>query len=155
MTAVISEKVKTLAKDLTKDYPASPRETLGGFVLAKRTLDKCRAFLNGTVGEYHFDCPLDNMFLGFAGIKAEDFKNAVATGASDEEMDTWVKTHAKKQDRAEIIQWNNNLRFQTLKDMSSDMQLFFEDYIAENIPKGRIIYTFFDIYDIEEKRILK
>ena len=38
------EKVKLLARDLrdSKQYPRSPRETLGGFVLAARAVDKCR-----------------------------------------------------------------------------------------------------------------
>ena len=40
-----SQKLKLLALDLTKPkiFPRSPRETLGGYVLAGRTLDKCRA----------------------------------------------------------------------------------------------------------------
>jgi hypothetical protein len=40
----------------------------------------------GNIGEYHFDCPLDNMLFGFKGIKGDDFKAAVEKGASDEEM---------------------------------------------------------------------
>jgi hypothetical protein len=46
-----TDAARTLAKDLTKDYPRSPRETLSGYVIAARTLDKCRAALAGTVGE--------------------------------------------------------------------------------------------------------
>ena len=59
-------------------YPRSPRETLSGYVIAARTLDKCRATLAGTAGEYHFDCPLDNFFFAFAEISAESLKNFVA-----------------------------------------------------------------------------
>ena len=38
------EKVKLLARDLRddKEFPRSPRETLGGYVLAARAVDKCR-----------------------------------------------------------------------------------------------------------------
>jgi hypothetical protein len=41
------EKVKLLACDLRhgKEFPRSPRATLGGYVLAARALDKCRAVL--------------------------------------------------------------------------------------------------------------
>jgi len=46
---------KLPAKDLTKEYPRSPRETLAGYLIAARTLDKCRAVLAGTAGEYHFN----------------------------------------------------------------------------------------------------
>lgn len=72
------------AKDLTKEYPRSPRELLAGYVLAARVLDKCRAAISGTLGEYHFDCPLDRYFFQFAGIDAESFRPFVATGAYDD-----------------------------------------------------------------------
>lgn len=152
-TITISEKLKSLAKDLSKDFPRSPRETLGGYVIAMRTLDKCRAVLNDTQGEYHFNCPLDQMFLGFAGIDADEFKAFVATGASDEEVGEWVKSHAKQTERIDVVKWNNNLRYQTIKELPDQLQLFMEDYIPENIPKGRVIYHWFDVYDIEEKRL--
>jgi hypothetical protein len=51
MATLNSEKLASLAKDLTKDYPRSPRELLGGYVLGMQTLDKCRAFLNDSIGE--------------------------------------------------------------------------------------------------------
>lgn len=47
-----TEKLKLLAKDLTKEFPRSPREMLGGYVLAARAADKCRAVLAGTAGDY-------------------------------------------------------------------------------------------------------
>ena len=43
------EKVKLLACDLRngKAFPRSPREMLGGYVLAARAVDKCRAVFVG------------------------------------------------------------------------------------------------------------
>src|ERR1700758_5088556 len=101
--SINTEAVVAFAKDLTKDYPRSPRETLSGYVIAARTLDKCRATLAGTAGEYHFDCPLDNFFFAFAELSAENFKNFVATGASDKEVANWIERTAKKRPRIEII----------------------------------------------------
>lgn len=46
-------------RDLTKQAPHSPRDRIGGFAIASRTVDKCRASQAGTLGEYHYDCPLD------------------------------------------------------------------------------------------------
>lgn len=152
-TATVSDRVKALAKDLNRDYPRSPRETVGGYVIAGRTLDKCRAHLAGTLGEYHFDCPLDNIFFGFAGIKAEDFKNFVATGASDEEVGEWVQQNATPRERIEIVKWNNEWRYSTIKELPDQLQLFMEDYIPEVVPAGKVVYHFFDVYDIEEKRL--
>src|SRR5271168_3557113 len=95
------------AKDLTREYPRSPRDTLAGYVLAARMLDKCRAAIAGTLGEYHFDCPLDRLFLEFTGINAESFKSFVATGANDDEVAAWIPEHAVPCPRVEIIKWNN------------------------------------------------
>src|SRR5437867_3376351 len=64
------EKVKLLARDLRdgKEFPRSPRKTLAGYVLAARAVDKCRAVLIGWEGEYHSNCPLDQVWLKFAEI---------------------------------------------------------------------------------------
>ncbi len=43
LTAVNSEKLEALAKDLRKQPPPSPHEKLGGYVIAARSLVKCRA----------------------------------------------------------------------------------------------------------------
>ena len=48
------EKLQSLARDLRKTPPRSPREPLGGFVIAARMLDKARADLLGINGEYNF-----------------------------------------------------------------------------------------------------
>jgi len=55
------EKVKLLARDLRNsgEFPRSPRETLGSYVLAALAVDKCRAVLVGRQGEYHSSCRLD------------------------------------------------------------------------------------------------
>ena len=148
-----NEKLKLLAPDLTKNYPRSPRETLAGYVIAARMLDKCRAVVAGTAGEYHFNCPLDNQFLGFAGIDAEQFKAFVATGATDVEVAGWIEQHSKVKDRAEIIVWNNKLRCTRLCDMPINLQEFLEGYIPQFVPKNRPVYVWFDVYDLEEGRI--
>ncbi len=152
-TKSVDPKVKKLAKDLRKDFPRSPRTKLAGYVLAARCLDKCRAEVCGSQGEYHYACPLDHQFLDFAGIDPEDFKNAVAEGRSDEEMENWICEHAKTGSREDVIRWNNKLRDLRLSEMDMDLQIFLEGYIDECIPKGRVVYHWFDVYDIEEKRL--
>jgi Domain of unknown function (DUF5069) len=54
---------------------------LGAYLMAARTLDKCRADLADRAGSYHYSCPLDRVFFNFTGINAEEFKDFVATGA--------------------------------------------------------------------------
>jgi hypothetical protein len=145
--------LKLPAKDLTKEYPRSPRDTLAGYVIAARMLDKCRAVLAGTAGEYHFDCPLDNQFLDFTGIGAEQFKTFVATGASDAEVAAWLEQHSKIKDSAQVVAWNNKLRATRPCDMPIELQQFLEGYIPKVVPKSRPVYVWFDVYDLEEGRI--
>ncbi len=148
-----NNKLRLLAKDLTREYPRSPRETLAGYVIAARMLDKCRAVLNGSAGEYHFNCPLDQQFLSFAGIDAERFKAFVATGATDAEIADWITKHAQSRPRTEVIQWNNELRCKRVCDMPTQLQEFLEDYIPKFVPRNRPVYVWFDVYDLEEERI--
>jgi len=138
--------------DLTKEAPRSPRSTLGGYIVAGRALDKCRATLAGTVGEYHFNCPLDQMFLNFVGISAESFQDFVATGADDEAVANWIQENSSKT-QEEIVTWNNDLRYKRISEMPVDVQVYLESYIAEFIPQNRVVYYWFDVYDIEENRI--
>lgn len=147
------EKLKLLALDLTKQFPRSPRETLAGYVIAARAVDKCRAVLNGSGGEYHSGCPVDAMFLDFAGIAYDRFRECVATGATDAEIEAWIQKNAKPRPRIEIIRWNNDLRGKRLSELPDSIQEYMEDYIPQFIPRNRPVYVFFDVYDIEEERI--
>ncbi|MGI8957641.1 MAG: DUF5069 domain-containing protein [Chthoniobacterales bacterium] len=92
-------------KDLTKEAPRSPKTRVGGYVILGRTLDKCRALLAGDIGEYHFDCPLDNMLFGWKGIKGDDFKAEVEKGKSDEEMVKWVDANGTPKSDEEKAAW--------------------------------------------------
>jgi Domain of unknown function (DUF5069) len=154
--STIHENVKKLAPDLTTGFPSSPHAMVAGYVLSKRALDKCRADLVGKIGEYHYDCPLDNIFLGFAELKGSDLKDFVATGADDAAVAQWIEKNAKKRERIEIIKWNNGLRYKRISELEDGMQEFFENYIPKNVP-GEVIHHvryFFDIFDTEEKRFV-
>ena len=51
------------AKDLTKEAPRSLCQRVKGYAVLARMADKGRATINGTMGEYHFNCPLEPEFL--------------------------------------------------------------------------------------------
>ena len=147
--------VKLLARDLRdgKEFPRSPRETFAGYVLAARAVDKCRAVLAGCQGEYHSNCPLDQRWLKFAEIEYDAFRSFVATGATDEEIAAWIGKHARKRPRTEIILWNNRERDLRLSDLPPETQEYMEDYIASFLPRNRVVYHWFDVYDLEEERL--
>lgn len=147
------QQLRLLAPDLTQTFPRSPRETLAGYVIAARMLDKCRAVIAETNGDYHFDCPLDNRFLSFAEIEAGTFRDFVATGAVDAEVAQWVTENAKDRPKIEIIKWNNQLREMKISELPEAAQEFLEGYIPQFVPKNRPVYRWFDVYDLEEQRI--
>lgn len=100
---------KVEGKDLTKEAPRSPKTVLGGYVILGRTLDKCRALIAGDIGEYHFDCPLDNMLFGWKRIPGGDFKGEVEKGATDEEMAKWVDAHGRPKTDEEKRAWREEM----------------------------------------------
>jgi hypothetical protein len=149
------DKVRLLARDLRdgKEFPRSPRETLAGYVLAARAVDKCRAVLVGWQGEYHSNCPLDQQWLKFAEIEYNAYRAFVTTGATDDEVTAWIGDHAKKRSRADIVIWNNKERDLRLSDLSPELQEKMEDYIKKYVPRNRVVYHWFDVYDLEEQRL--
>ena len=90
------EAVMRLAKDLAHQQPRAPEVKLGGFPFAARCLDKCRATLVGREADFVYGCPMDQKFLNAAGIGAEEFKDFVATGASDEDVGHWIEEHSER-----------------------------------------------------------
>lgn len=98
------------AKDLTKEPPRSAYDRIGGFAIIARTIDKCRAKIAGTIGEFHFDCPVDNMLFGFKGIKTDDFKAQVEAGKTDEEIAAWVKENGTPKTDEEIKAWSDSFK---------------------------------------------
>jgi hypothetical protein len=100
-------KTSIIARDLAKQAPHSPRERIAGFAIASRAVDKCRASLAGTPGEYHYDCPLDHLLFSFKGITSEQFKAAVQTSKNYEDIGTWLQANGTAKTPAEIKAWSD------------------------------------------------
>jgi hypothetical protein len=115
------------APDLAKRPPRSPRQRLGGYALLPRMLDKGRAEIAGTSGEYHYNCPLDQRILSFLGIEADALREQLATGKGDGEILQWINENAQyKRSPWEIEQWSD---FQQRRGPDSDeetLQIFAE-----------------------------
>lgn len=97
------------ARDLTKEAPRSPRIRIGGYAILARMTDKGRAFLNGTAGDYHFDCPVDNMLFGFKGVTGAEVKPVLESGARDEQIAAWLDTHGTPKTAAEVKAWSDSV----------------------------------------------
>ncbi len=97
------------AKDLSKVAPTSPRVRTGGYAILARMADKGRADLAGTVGSYHFNCPLDNYLFGFKGVQGEDVQKLLDAGSSDTEIAAWLDTNGTPKTEAEKTAWSDSV----------------------------------------------
>ena len=109
-------KKKVTGKDLRREAPRSPRIRVGGYAILGRTIDKCRALVAGEIGEYHFDCPLDNMLFGFKGVIGDDFKAQIEQGVSNQEIVEWLNQSGEEKTPAEIKRWSEKVEASSLYD---------------------------------------
>jgi hypothetical protein len=116
-----------LVRDLTKQAPHSPRERIAGFAIASRAVDKCRASLAGTLGEYHYDCPLDNQLFSFKGITGEQFKAAVQASTTNEEVGVWLLANGTTKTEEEIKAWSDQMEAASLMKDPASRSFFMED----------------------------
>ena len=137
------------APDLTQRPPRSPRQRLGGYAILSRALDKGRATIAGKQGEYHFNCPLDQRFLEFAGIDAEELKAELATGKGDGEILNWISANSKTKPKPwEIASWSGYQDARGPDDVET--REFFDSLLAKLSKTREDILTWFDLLDLDD-----
>ena len=141
--------MQILISDLTSHSPRSPRTRLGGYVILPRILDKGRALIADTNGEYNYACPLDQNFFEFSQISPDDLKAQLATGQSDTEILNWVREQvAGRISESDIARWSAHTELQT--PMSIDKRGFFHQIHEEVAPERDDIATWFDLLDLDD-----
>ena len=138
------------APDLTQRPPRSPRSRLGGYALLPRMLDKGRATADGKNGEYHFNCPLDQHILNFAGIDAKKLLAELKKGKGDGEILDWITANANiKRTAWEIQQWSD---YHDRRGPDSDAETlqFFAGYVAKLTTTREDVRTWADVLDLDD-----
>jgi hypothetical protein len=136
--------------DLRKEFPRSPRETLAGYAHLPRMLDKCRATLAGTIGEYVYPCPMDQRLLDFAGVTAEQFTEAVRSRPTDGDVTTWFQRTAKQHSPVDVTAWNQTLL--TRGPDTEEKRAYFRSERDRVDPTRTDITSWADLLDLEERR---
>jgi hypothetical protein len=137
------------APDLTQRPPRSPRQRLGGYAILPRMLDKGRATIAGKQGEYHFNCPLDQRFVEFAGIDPEALKAELAAGKGDGEILNWINANSGTKPRPwEIANWSAYQDARGPADAES--REFFDESLAKLNKTREDILTWFDLLDLDD-----
>lgn len=137
------------APDLTRHPPRSPRTRLGGFVHLPRLIDKARAVVAGTNGDYHFNCPIDQRFWAFTGVNPEAFLAEVKAGKSDSELLAYALANCSpKRHPSEIAAWSH--WFEQLTPTPPDTRAFFNDVHRKNAAHRDDIATWFDWLELDD-----
>ncbi len=136
--------------DLRQSFPRSMRFQLEGYVHLARMIDKCRATLVGTEGEYIYPCPMDDRLMEFAGITDEQFTAAVKANPSDEAVAKWFIQTAKAHPPAELDAWNQMML--TRGPSTPEKQAYFNTLRDAIDPSRTDLTAWADLQDLEEGR---
>ena len=136
--------------DLRTTFPRSMKTRLGGYVHLARMIDKCRAVLAGTEGEYIYPCPMDERLLDYAGITADQFTAAVQANVTDDGVAEWVRRTATPHDQVELEAWNSTLLERGPSSPESAEK--FKTYRDAVDPTRTDITAWSDLQDLEEGR---
>ncbi|HEX4969097.1 MAG TPA: DUF5069 domain-containing protein [Nitrospiraceae bacterium] len=136
--------------DLTKSFPRSMRYEMEGYVHLARMIDKCRAVLAKTEGEYIYPCPMDDRLMEFGGITADQFTAAVKANPSDDAVAKWFAQTTKAHLPAELEAWN---RMMLSRGPSSPQSMVkFKKYRDAIDPSRTDLTAWSDLQDLEEGR---
>lgn len=135
--------------DLTKHYPRSVHEKLLGVVQLARTVDKAKAVAHGNIGEYHYNCPMDQAVFGFLGIDKDQLLDIVRSSKDDAEIEARLAPIVRKKSMAEIEQWNHDWLAHKPEGASLEAFVALRSQIA---PDRTDVETWADLLDLDEKR---
>lgn len=136
-------------KDLTKEAPRSPRLRVGGYAILARTIDKGRALLAGSPGEYHYDCPLDNYLFAFKGVTGDAFREQIASGATDGQLVAWLDTAGTPKTAEEITAWSDTVEAATVHGDPERGEWFDGEVTKLGLDPARA--TLFDFLEADDK----
>lgn len=138
--------------DLRKDCPRSMRFKLAGYAHLARMIDKCRAVLAGTEGEYIYPCPMDERLMEFVGITNDQFTPAVKANSTDEGVVKWLGQTAKPHQSTELEEWNQKLLARGPSSPESAAK--FKKYLAAIDSSRTDLTAWSDLQDLEEGRVV-
>lgn len=112
--------------DLTKAPPRSPREELDGLANLPRSIDKMRAHLpGGNPGVYNI-AGFSSIMLETIGVSEDQFREAVASAQTDDDVAAWLRANAKTGKYAEFNDRILNRRVADVK--ARDPEAFAKKY---------------------------
>ena len=135
--------------DLTKTYPRSVHEKLFGLVQLPRTIDKGKAKAHGNLGEYNYDCPMDQALFDFLEMNGDELLAVIKNAKSDAEIEAYCKQFVDKKPPSEIERWNHEWVTHKPEGQSLEYFLNLRNQVA---PDRTDVTNWADLLDLDEKR---
>jgi hypothetical protein len=135
--------------DLTKEFPRSVHDQLYGVVQLPRTIDKGKAAAHGNLGEYHYNCVMDQGVFAFLGIDHEALLKVIKNAKSDAEIEAYVKPFADKKSAQEKATWNADW---LANKSEGDLPEYFLELRNAVAPRRNDVRNWPDLLDLDEKR---
>lgn len=104
--------------DLTKGAPRSPYDRLGDITFLPRAIDKMRAHIAGTLGEYRAVDGFSTQLFDLFGVTADEFEEIVKNNETDEQV-LKVLLDRRPLSQADIKDWNQRAETRTPQDEAS------------------------------------
>jgi len=137
--------------DLTKNVPRSAKDKMLGLVSLKRAIDKARAYNNGKLGDYDYDCPHDKPLFEFLGTDGETFARKVKELTTDQAIGDWIQREFLSEKTSADVERFNAERMRWHPE-DEQKKKYFENLREEVAPGRSDIVTWFDLLDLDEKR---
>ena len=136
--------------DLVHGFPRSPYVRLHNIVSLPRTIDKIRADLNDTLGEYVWRTGFREWLLDFLGVSQDAVREAIAERPDDDAVWEFLQQDMQPRTNQDIARFNRDMlerRFPPQR--SSRIQ-----ELCASIGKPAVsdIVTYFELQDLEENR---
>ncbi|MBV8155274.1 MAG: DUF5069 domain-containing protein [Candidatus Eremiobacteraeota bacterium] len=136
--------------DLTQSYPRSVHARWQGVVQLGRTIDKGKALAHGTIGEYHYNCPMDQAVFAFLGIEHEQLLAVIKRAQGEAEIEAFTRPFVAAKSAEEIARWNREwVAHEPETDGSRTAFFELRNAIA---PDRTDVTAWADLLDLDEKR---
>jgi hypothetical protein len=140
--------------DYTKpgNYPRSGREQVGGVNFLARTIDKMRAHIAGTAGEYVAMRGLSSRVFELYGVTPEQLLEAVKQNPTDEGVLRWLQEHGTKQPTEADIERHNEAVLAHGPQTDEARERFKKNLANLGFGDRTDVSTYVDAEDLEEGR---
>ncbi|HXI17714.1 MAG TPA: DUF5069 domain-containing protein [Chloroflexota bacterium] len=140
--------------DYTKEgsYPRSGRDMLGGVAFLARSIDKMRAHIAGTAGDYVAMRGLSQRVYDLYGLTAEQFMELVREGGDDEAVLRRLQERGTKQPTQQDIQAHNETVLSRGPQDEEGMQRMRANLEKLGFGDRTDVKTHVDAEDLEEGR---